>query len=232
MKVIDFSKLSQELTEGSVITINKELDWTSFDVVKKIKRLFQLKKVGHAGTLDPKATGLLIIATGAKTKEIDSYMNLEKEYSGKLHLGAETASFDTETEIISEKDINHLSENDLIDATKKFIGNIEQIPPMHSAVKLGGKPLYKFARKGEEIKREPRKVTISEFSITDISLPFISFKVVCSKGTYIRSLVADYGNALGVGAYLSQLTRTRIGDFKLEDSYKISDLVNLAGSLK
>lgn len=232
MKVIDFSKLSQELTDGSVIAINKELDWTSFDVVKKIKRLFQLKKVGHAGTLDPKATGLLIVATGAKTKELDSYMNLEKEYSGKLHLGAETASFDTETEIISQKDINHLSENDLINATKKFLGNIEQIPPMHSAVKLGGKPLYKFARKGEEIKRDPRKITISEFSITDISLPFISFKVVCSKGTYIRSLVADYGNALGVGAYLSQLTRTRIGDFKLEDSYKISDLVNLAGSLK
>jgi len=232
MKTTDFAKFSEELKAGAIITVNKDLNWTSFDVVKKIKRLFRLPKVGHAGTLDPKATGLLVIATGIKTKEIDTYMNLEKEYSGKIHLGAETESFDTETEIISEKNVDHLTEAELIKATRLFVGEIQQIPPMHSAVKLGGTPLYRLARAGEVIEREPRKVTISEFSITDISLPYVSFKVICSKGTYIRSLAADYGKALGVGAYLKELARVRIGNFKIEDSYKISELEAISRSLK
>lgn len=232
MKTTDFAQLSEDLKAGSIITVNKDLNWTSFDVVNKIKRLFRLQKVGHAGTLDPKATGLLIIATGRKTKEIESFMKLEKEYVGRFHLGAETESFDTETEIISEKNVDHLSEQMIIKATETFVGEIDQVPPMHSAVKHAGTPLYKFARAGTEVKRESRKVTISKFIITGITLPYISFDVVCSKGTYIRSLAADYGKILGVGAYLKELTRTRIGDFRIEDSYNISELENISRSLK
>jgi tRNA pseudouridine55 synthase len=232
MNTTDYVQFYENLQMGSILTVNKDLDWTSFDVVNKIKRMFKLKKVGHAGTLDPRATGLLIIATGAKTKEIDSFMNLEKEYTGTMHLGAETVSFDTETEIFSEKPVNHLTEIDLANALKSFSGEIQQIPPMHSALKYGGKRLYKFARKGEEVVREPRKVTISKFELTNTELPFISFDVVCSKGTYIRSLVADYGKLLGVGAYLKSLTRIRIGGFNINDSYKMSDLESISSSLK
>jgi tRNA pseudouridine55 synthase len=232
MNTTDYTQFYEDLQMGSIITVNKDLNWTSFDVVNKIKRMFRLRKVGHAGTLDPKATGLLIIATGPKTKEIDSFMNLEKEYTGSMHLGAETASFDTETEIISEKSVDHLSEIDLTNAAKTFMGEIDQIPPMHSALRYAGKRLYKFARAGEEVKREPRRVTISKFDVSDIELPFANFDIICSKGTYIRSLVSDFGKLLGVGAYLKSLTRIRIGGFNLIDSYKISDLENIYRSLK
>lgn len=232
MKIFDSSKLFEEVTNGTFLYIDKDLDLTSFDVIRKVRRIFKVRKVGHAGTLDPKATGLMILATGSKTKEISKYMELEKEYIGTLQLGAETQSGDTETEIIKTSEINNITEKNIQDTSKLFIGEIEQIPPMHSAIKHGGTPLYKFARMGKEVEREPRKVFISKFDILNISLPFVYFNVVCSKGTYIRSLVVDFGKKLGVGAFLKELTRVRIGNITLEDSYKISDLESITSSLK
>jgi len=232
MKKIDCSKLSEEVAKGTFLYIDKDLNLTSFDVIRRVRKIFKIRKIGHAGTLDPKATGLMILATGSKTKEISKYMELEKEYIGTLQLGAETLSGDTETEIIKTSEINNITEEDIRENSKLFIGEIEQIPPMHSAIKYGGTPLYKYARMGKEIERDPRKVFITKFDILNISLPFVSFNVVCSKGTYIRSLVIDFGKKLGVGAFLKELTRVRIGDITLEDSYKISDLESLTCSLK
>lgn len=232
MKIFDSSKLFEEVTNGTFLYIDKDLDLTSFDVIRKVRKIFKVRKVGHAGTLDPKATGLMILATGSKTKEISKYMELEKEYIGTLQLGAETQSGDTETEIIKTSEINNITEKNIQDTSKLFIGEIEQIPPMHSAIKHGGTPLYKYARMGKEVEREPRKVFISKFDILNISLPFVSFNVVCSKGTYIRSLVVDFGKKLGVGAFLKELTRVRIGNITLEDSYKIHDLESITSSLK
>ncbi len=206
--------------------INKPLHWTSFDAVRKIRNLIRIKKVGHAGTLDPLATGLLIICTGKFTKKINEYQSQEKEYTGSFTLGAVTPTYDLESEPQDFKNFDLITK-ELIDATTvKFIGEIDQVPPIHSAIKQKGKPVYLAARKGVDVKLEPRKITIKSFEITmidpiAIGLPVVYFKVVCTTGTYIRSLANDFGVALGCGAYLSSLCRTRIGEFTLEQAITI-----------
>lgn len=211
--------------EGEILLIDKPLRWTSFDIVKKVRNTIRLKKVGHAGTLDPLATGLLIVCTGKKTKQIDAVQAEEKEYTGTFTLGATTPSYDLETEPENQKDISGLTAEQIHAATAAFVGDIAQLPPMYSAVSVGGERLYQKARRGEEIERTPRPVMIMTFEITDIALPVVSFRVVCSKGTYIRSLAHDFGQALGVGAYLSALRRTRSGNFRVEDAWQMADLV-------
>ncbi|MBA4197516.1 MAG: tRNA pseudouridine(55) synthase TruB [Chitinophaga sp.] len=210
-----------EFASGKVLLINKPLNWTSFDAVRKIRNLIKIPKVGHAGTLDPLASGLLIICTGKFTKKINEYMGMEKEYTGTITLGATTPSFDLETEPENFKDISLLTEEKLLTATHQFIGNILQMPPQFSAIKKDGKRLYESARQGIEVKVEPRPVTISTFEITKIEMPLVHFRVVCSTGTYIRSLANDFGAALGVGGYLSSLCRTRIGEFALDNAVTI-----------
>ena len=209
--------------EGRVILINKELRWTSFDVVKKIRNLVRIKKVGHAGTLDPLATGLLIVCTGKMTKQINQFMDQEKEYTGAMVLGKTTPSVDLETEIDSATSIEHITEEDVINTVQKFTGKLMQTPPIYSALKKDGEPLYKKARKGEFVKIEPRQVESKEFEITEINFPEIRFRLVCTKGFYVRSLVRDFGESLGVGAYMSKLERTRIGNYKLEDAQSIDE---------
>jgi tRNA pseudouridine55 synthase len=220
------SELTNRFAEGQVLLINKPLEWTSFDVVRKIRNRIKIKKVGHAGTLDPLATGLLIICTGKFTKKINEYMAKEKEYTGTFILGATTPTYDLESEPRNFKQIDSLANEMIHDTTKRFIGEILQIPPAHSAIKVDGKRVYELARKGKDVKLEPRKILISQFEITGIKLPVISFKVVCSTGTYIRSLANDFGEALGCGAYLSSLCRTRIGEYKLEDAVGVDEFVN------
>ncbi|MBS1921710.1 MAG: tRNA pseudouridine(55) synthase TruB [Bacteroidetes bacterium] len=207
--------------EGKVLLINKPLRWTSFDVVKKVRSLIKIKKVGHAGTLDPLATGLLIVCTGKFTKKINEYMAQEKEYIGTITIGATTPTYDLESEPENFKPIEYISDRSISDTVLKFIGTIQQIPPAHSAIKVDGKRVYELARQGKEVKLEPRTITIREFSIIKIELPNVRFRVVCSTGTYIRSLAHDFGHTLGCGAYLSSLCRTRIGTFKLEDAMSI-----------
>jgi tRNA pseudouridine55 synthase len=214
--------------EGELLLINKPYRWTSFDVVGKIRNsLKPLKlKVGHAGTLDPLATGLLIICTGKLTKQIDTFQAEEKEYTGTMQLGATTPSYDLETTVDETFDIINLSAEQIKATCNLFIGEIEQLPPAHSAIKVGGERLYVKARRGETVERKARKVQITAFEITRIALPEVDFRVVCSKGTYIRSLVYDFGKALGNGAHLSALCRTRSGSFLLENAYPVLDLVN------
>lgn len=213
--------------EGELLLINKPYQWTSFDVVGKIRNsLKPLKlKVGHAGTLDPLATGLLIICTGKLTKQIDTFQAEEKEYTGTMVLGATTPSYDLETVVDQEFSLEGLSEAAIYEAVKPFTGEIQQYPPAHSAVKVNGERLYLKARRGEETELRLRNVTVSEFEITRIALPEVDFRVVCSKGTYIRSLVSDFGKQLNNGAYLSKLTRTRSGSFLLENAFEVMDLV-------
>lgn len=209
--------------EGKVLLINKPLHWTSFDAVRKIRNLIRIKKVGHAGTLDPLATGLLIICTGKLTKKINEYQAQEKEYTGSFTLGATTPTYDLESEPQNFTNLDFITKYLLDETAKKFIGEIEQTPPIHSAVKQQGKPVYLAARKGHDVKLEPRKITIKEFEIIKIELPIVYFRVVCTTGTYIRSLANDFGEALGCGAYLSSLCRTRIGEFSLEDAMTIEE---------
>lgn len=203
---------------GQVILVDKPLKWTSFDVVRKIRYLIQIKKVGHAGTLDPLATGLLIVCTGKFTKEINRYMGMEKEYTGTFTVGAVTPTYDLESEPIHPQSYAHLNQAEIQAAAAQLTGPILQVPPQHSAIKKDGKPIYLAARKGEQIIIEPRPVHIYAFDIVSIELPIIHFRVVCSTGTYIRSLANDLGQILGTGAYLSSLRRTRIGEFKVEDA--------------
>lgn len=207
--------------EGQVLLINKPLEWTSFDAVRKIRNLVRIKKVGHAGTLDPLATGLLIVCTGKFTKRINEFMAQEKEYTGTFTLGAITPTYDLESEPVSHLPYAHLTTEMIHAATAPFIGEILQVPPAHSAIKVDGKRVYELARAGKEVKLEPRKLTIYAFEITRIELPEVDFRVVCSTGTYIRSLANDFGGALGCGAYLSKLCRTRIGGFSLQSAETI-----------
>ena len=209
--------------EGQVLFINKPLHWTSFDAVRKIRDLLHIKKVGHAGTLDPLATGLLIICTGKFTKKISEYMAREKEYTGSFTLGAVTPTYDLESKPQELKLYENINVEMISSAVTQFIGEIMQIPPAHSAIKKDGKRVYKLARSGQEVKLDPRKVFIREFEINRIELPNIYFRVVCSTGTYIRSLANDLGKVLGCGAYLSSLCRTRIGEFRLEDAMTIDE---------
>lgn len=218
--------------EGRVLLINKPLRWTSFDIIRKTRNLIRIKKVGHAGTLDPLATGLLIVCTGKFTKQINDYMAKEKEYTGTFTLGAITPTYDLESEPQEHKPYAHISNEELVTATIPFTGEIMQIPPAHSAIKVDGKRLYELARKGKEIKIEPRKVTINEFEIVKVELPIVHFRVVCTTGTYIRSLAFDYGQQLGCGAYLSSLCRTRIGEFLLENAISMETLEKEVMELK
>jgi len=222
----------QPYLEGKVILIDKPVHWTSFDIVRKLRGLIKIKKVGHAGTLDPLATGLLIVCTGKFTKKINEYMGMEKEYTGSITLGAVTASYDLESEPENKTSINHLTQEDIVNATRAFTGNILQVPPVFSAIKQQGKPVYLAARKGEEVILEPRPVTIYSFEITAIALPEVYFKIVCSTGTYIRSLANDFGKALQVGGYLSSLRRTRIGEFKAENALSINAFEEEVNQLK
>lgn len=203
--------------EGQLILVNKPLRWTSADVVKKIRNRVHAK-VGHAGTLDPLATGLLILCTGKFTKKISEYMSQEKEYTGTFMLGATTASFDLETIPENPKDFSHIRSTDLEHVCKQFTGEIIQVPPVYSAIKKDGKRSYDLARQGKAVALDGRKVTIREFEMKIEELPLVSFRVVCSTGTYIRSLANDVGESLGCGAYLKSLCRTRIGIYRLEDA--------------
>lgn len=209
--------------EGATLLIDKPLEWTSFDAVRKIRYLVKTKKVGHAGTLDPLATGLLIICTGKFTKRINEYMAQEKEYTGTFTLGATTPTYDLESEPQDFKPYEHLTKEAIEAATKNFMGEIDQVPPIHSAIKKDGKRVYELARRGVDVKLEPRKITIKEFEVDSSQLPVIKFRVVCTTGTYIRSLANDFGAALGCGAYLSKLCRTRIGNFLIDDAVSIND---------
>jgi tRNA pseudouridine55 synthase len=210
--------------EGQVIIIDKPLEWTSFDVVRKVRNMVRTRKVGHAGTLDPLATGLLIVCTGKFTKRINEYMAQEKEYTGTITLGAVTPTYDLESEPQDFRECMHLSLQDIVQATEQFKGDIQQLPPAHSAIKVNGKRLYELARKGKEVKLESRPVTIKEFEITAVELPVVHFRVVCSTGTYIRSLANDLGQVLGCGGYLSSLCRTRIGAFTLKEAKSMEEV--------
>jgi tRNA pseudouridine55 synthase len=211
-------------TLGKVLLIDKPLYWTSFDAVRKVRNLTRTKKVGHAGTLDPLATGLLIICTGKFTKKINEYMAQEKEYTGTITLGASTPTFDLESEPRDFKPYDSIPPEQLEKAALSFTGQIMQVPPIHSAIKKEGKRVYELARKGVDVKLEPRQVTISQFELTKVEMPVVHFRVVCSTGTYIRSLANDFGEKLGCGGYLSSLCRTRIGDFLLQDAQSIQQL--------
>ena len=222
---------SEDYQNGQILLIDKPLTWTSFQVVNKlrweIKQRFNLKKikVGHAGTLDPLATGLLILCTGKQTKNIDTYQAQIKEYTGTFTIGATTPSYDLETAINETFPIEHITEDLLHKTTKQFTGEIQQKPPIFSAIKQDGKRLYELARKGETTEIPTRKITITEFEITTVNLPRVDFRVVCSKGTYIRSLAFDFGLALNSGAHLSALRRTKIGDFSVENATSIEEFI-------
>jgi len=217
----------EDFKEGQILLFDKPLGWTSFQVVNKVRWLIRKScnikkiKVGHAGTLDPLASGLLIICTGKLTKKIDELQGQEKEYTGTFTLGATTPSYDLETEINETFETSHISEEDIEGAALEFLGEIDQVPPVYSALKKDGKRYYDYARNGEELDIPSRKTTITEFEITGIRFPEIDFRVVCSKGTYIRSLANDFGKALGTGAYLSSLRRTKIGGFLVDEALDV-----------
>lgn len=228
--------------KGNVVLINKPLEWTSFDVVNKIRYALlrylhrihgdepgvkRKVKVGHAGTLDPLATGLLIVCMGKQTKGIDAIMASEKEYTGSIYLGATTPSYDRETKVDRTFDISGITAELIHQTALEFVGTQQQLPPVFSAIKKDGKKLYESARAGVEITPEPRTICIHSFEITGIALPLVHFRVVCSKGTYIRSLAYDFGKALGSGAHLHELCRTRSGDFRLTDAYELTEFLKL-----
>jgi len=208
---------------GQVILIDKPVNWTSFNIVSRVRRLTKVKKVGHAGTLDPLATGLLIVCTGKKTKEISEYQAQRKKYTGIITLGKSSPSMDLATEITETVLSDDLNEEKILSVRNKFLGNIEQVPPMFSALKHKGKALYKLARAGKEVERTPRQVEIFSFDITKIKLPDLYFEIACSKGTYIRVIADDFGKELGCGGILSLLRRTEIGDYKVDDAFNLDE---------
>ena len=206
-----------------ILLINKPVGWTSHDVVKKLKHVLKVKKIGHAGTLDPLAVGLLIIGIEKGTKKLHEYQALNKEYTGIIEIGKTTSSYDLETPFCSpEKDWKHLTEINFAEATSALKGNIQQVPPMHSAIKINGERAYKKARKNQNVTLQPRSVVVDQFDIDISNLPEVGFKITCSKGTYIRSLAKDFGDLLEVGGYLKKLKRTKIGDFSLDEAYSLA----------
>lgn len=226
-----------DFAAGEILLFDKPYTWTSFDVVNLIKNCLKKSlpepvKVGHAGTLDPLATGMLVVLTGKKTREMEIVQAQEKEYTGTFTLGATTPSYDREREVDKTFPTDHITEEMIHDAAKTFIGEIMQLPPEHSAVKVDGKRAYEYARKGKPVDIKTRPITISEFEIVRIALPEIDFRVTCSKGTYIRSLARDFGEALNSGAYLSSLCRTRIGEYKLEDAMNPKEFTALIEKMK
>jgi len=229
----NFPETVEEFLDGQILLINKPLGWTSFDVVKKIKNLIRKKynlkkiKVGHAGTLDPLATGLLIVCTGKFTKQISKIQSQEKEYTGDIILGMTTPSYDLETEVDVTFETRHITEQLIKETTAQFIGEIDQKPPIFSALKRGGERLYEKARRGEKIKIESRRVSVHSFDITTIEMPKVSFEITCGKGTYIRSIANDFGAALNSGAHLSKLCRTAIGNYNLSEGINIETFERL-----
>ncbi len=222
--VYTFSNVPLDLSHA-VLPIDKEKGWTSFDVVKKLRRILQVRKIGHAGTLDPMATGLLICLVGRlATRQMERYMQLTKEYTGTIRLGETTPSYDAETAVSRRVPANDVTDRQIVEAAGTFVGEIEQVPPMYSALKVGGERLYKKARRGEEVERKRRRVTIYSFDISSISGPDVSFIISCSKGTYIRSIAHDLGNLLGVGGHLTGLRRTAIGPFLVRDAWTLPAL--------
>ena len=225
--------MSFDFQAGEVLLFNKPIGWTSFDVVNKVRYLIRSHlgikkiKVGHAGTLDPLATGLLVLCTGKFTKRIQEFQDQGKEYTGTFLLGATTPSFDKETDVDKTYDISHITENKILDAAKQLTGDIEQIPPIFSAIKIKGKRAYDYARKNKDLKLGPRKVNINEFEITGIELPEVYFRISCSKGTYIRSVARDFGEALGAGSYLTSLCRTKSGSFHISETMTIYEFQEL-----
>jgi len=231
----DPTQESDKLEAGRLLLVQKPKGWTSFDVVREIRELFRIRKIGHAGTLDPMASGLLIVCTGRMTKEIERLKNLSKEYRGVMELGARTKSFDAETEVYERRPLNGIDEEAVRELFPEFVGELEQSPPLYSAVKYHGKRLYKYARKGKVIDPPRRHVTVFEFEPLEIRIPpkggqsgEVEFRIVSSGGTYVRSIVEEFGLRLGCGAYLKELVRTRIGEFRLEDSLTIDELKQLA----
>lgn len=218
-------EVKKKFEDGQVILIDKPLHWTSFDVVRKIRNSIKIKKVGHAGTLDPLATGLLIVCTGKFTKKINEYMAQEKEYTGSFTLGAITPTYDLESSPLDFKDISAITIEQLTETTQQFIGEIQQVPPIYSAIKKDGVALYELARRGVDVELKPRTISIKVFEIITVEYPVVQFRVVCSTGTYIRSLAHDYGAALGCGAYLSALRRTKIGDHLVENAVGIEGFI-------
>lgn len=218
--------MMQAETYGEFFLVNKPFEWTSFDVVKKIRNALKIKKVGHAGTLDPLATGLLIVCAGRMTKQIETFMGLEKEYTGTFKIGETTESFDLEKPVQFVADPSHITREQVEKAIEKLTGEIHQIPPMHSAIKVDGKRVYESARAGKSVKMDARPVFVREFELIDFRDNEIGFRISCSKGTYIRSLARDLGEDLGVGAYMSSLCRTRIGEYLLSEAKELQDLID------
>jgi len=217
----DFTGL--DFHNGEEILIDKPFGWSSFKVVYEIRNSIGWLKIGHAGTLDPFATGLLILCTGKKTKSISEFQDLEKTYSGTITLGKATPSMDLETEILSEKPFSHITEEQIYFLKEEFTGKIMQVPPMYSAIKQNGKNLYKLARKGKTVERQPREIYVSGFKITKVELPDVHFEIICSKGTYLRVIANDFGEKLGCGGVLSSLRRSKIGDFSVENALSVEE---------
>ena len=226
------SLLSCDFDSGETILLDKPLNWTSFDVVSKVRNAVGVKKVGHAGTLDPMATGLLIVCTGKKTKAILTFQDLEKTYIGSILLGKKSKSMDLEMELIGDEDISSITDEDIYKVREMFVGNILQVPPMFSAIKFKGKSLYNMARKGKTIELKPREVSVSKFEILEINRPFVEFEITCSKGTYIRSIANDFGEELGCDGVLNSLRRTAIGKYSVTDALRIDEFISLAREWK
>ncbi len=215
----------ESFQEGSTLLVDKPLGWTSFDVIKKLRNTIKVKKIGHAGTLDPLATGLLIVCTGRNTKKIETYQNLNKTYTGTITLGKTTPSFDLETDFDSEQEVDEITEAQIHAMAETFLGQQQQVPPKYSAIKVDGERSYKHARKQKEVKLEPRTIHIQEFAITKVELPDVHFSISCSKGTYIRTIAHDFGQKLGVGGHLSALRRTAIGEHEVHKAWELEALV-------
>ncbi len=217
--------MENSFEEGRLLLIDKPVGWTSFDVVKKLRNVLRVKKIGHAGTLDPLATGLLLIGTGKYTKKLNELQGLDKTYSGVFEIGKTTPSYDLETAFENEKDWSHITAQALSLAKEELTGEIQQVPPAYSAVKVGGERAYKRARANKKVVIKPKNVKIQQFDITNHTLPDVGFTVACSKGTYIRTLAHDFGQKLGVGAYLKKLVRTSVGDYQLENATTLEDFI-------
>lgn len=219
----DFAEL--DFLKGEVILIDKPVGWTSFKVVHKIRKALKVKKVGHSGTLDPMATGLLILSTGRKTKDLGQYQNLNKTYTGTILLGKTSASMDTETELKDHPIPDRVDAELILSVRDEFLGEVEQVTPMYSAAKVNGRRLYSLARKGEQVERRSRRVFIEKFEIRSINLPEVDFEISCSKGTYIRAIANDFGEKLGCGAVLSSLRRIKVGEFNVDNALKVDDFL-------
>lgn len=226
----DYSYLQTIPDSGIALLIDKPINWTSFDVIAKLRNILNFRKIGHCGTLDPLATGLLILAVGKMTKKIYLFQDLDKVYSGSIKIGCTTKTYDSEGDEENPQDISMISEEDILNVSKKFIGEISQKPPIYSAIKVAGQRLYKLARKGENIEIPIRKVNVVRFEITKIELPEIQFVIECSKGTYIRSIANDFGQELGTGAYLKSLRREKIGHYDVANAFTIEDIIKIKQS--